>query len=799
MRRTLLGIIGLLALLSCSSEMQDGGTPLVKLGAGQKQYMVEVDGGVVNIPVYSNGAYHLEILSKDHEWLKLTMPSKLEENGYIRAECDFNSSFRRQVIFLLKSDVDSRSDTLLFRQKGLKEAKLSIDNRSIQAKGAGGEEKFVLDTNIPSDQIKKDIVYPGEEEWISGLCVSDSGELSFKTVPNQDEDVPRTAQIRLQFTDGWGEDMSLTLNVIQRTKTEKLGTVIGFDELKMDVVKSGKPIDEYVIIEGIVVSDRSSRNAGDNDQLTPSAIDYSLDQRTIYLESMDGTSGVCLITATTDDNQDTEQFERVQVLLYGAVPTLYEDPMYLVISNVTSSMFVSREKLKDGESPCPEKRLYMNQLTDSDIFTYVSLQDVEIPIRKGALMPVNEGYTVATNGHRLTKYPRLIRDINGDDMYMYVNTTCQFRNDGSVLPYGSGSISGVVVHEQFPRYQWRNQADPLDMDEDPTLGNIGKFQIRPQSRDDVFRNMNASVEDGFSKLLVEYRFVNPDEAKGVCLPTYGTNGWFTHTYQSKYTGTKDKEYTNEDYYHLHHDITISFDYLGPIGNKEKYLFGRHVGNENGIGIILDPSKEHWSPATASLVDRTGDKPQWCGPGAESPFCHMEKDVYPSINYTSSSMEGKGLVPTECLTAVEANHWWDYERNKPYSWLVKFSTAGISASQLSLQISTLNTSQTFYSPRYWKLEWSTTEDQNDNYWTPIAEYIVPDIGVWSNAMFHSITAYKQINFALPLQMLGKPNVYLRLSPANDLCSSGFDYADSHLNASETDVHCNAISYLAIRYN
>lgn len=74
------------------------------------------------------------------------------------------------------------------------------------------------------------------------------------------------------------------------------------------------------------------------------------------------------------------------MLLYGAVPTPYEDPMYLVISNVTSSMFVSREKLKDGESPCPEKRLYMNQLTDSDIFTYVSLQDVEIPIRKGALM-----------------------------------------------------------------------------------------------------------------------------------------------------------------------------------------------------------------------------------------------------------------------------------------------------------------------------------------------------------------------------------------------------------------------------
>ena len=185
---------------------------------------MEVDGGVVNIPVYSNGAYHLEMISSDNDWLNLQMPSNLSENGYIRAECDFNASFRRQVVFSLCSDVDERRDTVILRQKGLKEALLTMDNRSLVAKGAGGEDVFEINTNIPASQIEKSITYTDESgtgsDWIKDVAISDEESekkvIKLKTDPNPDEEVPRSAEIRLKFIDGWGESVTLQLNVIQR-------------------------------------------------------------------------------------------------------------------------------------------------------------------------------------------------------------------------------------------------------------------------------------------------------------------------------------------------------------------------------------------------------------------------------------------------------------------------------------------------------------------------------------------------------------------------------------------------------
>lgn len=791
--------------VSCSEGLQRD-FPLVKLGAGEKEYLMEIDGGAVNIPVYSNGPYHLEITSSDSDWLRLTLPSNRSANGYIRAECDFNDSFRRQVIFTLCSDVDSRRDTVVFRQKGFKTARLAIDNRSLLTKGAGGEESFSLNTNIPSDQIAKLVTYSSGDEsgqgWITDISLAEGGDgtcsIKLTTEPNPDELAPRTAQIRLEFVDGWGERISLPLNVIQRTSLETVGTPVTMDQLKYEIVKDGSAIDSYVIVEGIVVSSKQNRNAGENKQVTSVSIDYSYDQRTIYLEAEDGSQGICLVTSTEEDNQ-VNLYDHIQVLLYGTAPTLSEDPEFLVINGVKSGMFVSALSGQPFDVPVKERSI--RDLTDEDIFTYVKLKDVEIPMRKGDLMPVNEGYTIAAAGHRLDKFPRLIRDINGDDMYLYTNSTCQFRNDGTILPYGSGSISGVIVHERFPHFEWENQAELEDMEYEPTLGRIGTYQIRPQIKDDIWKEMKADVEDSFSKLLVEYRFWNPDKQRGVCLPTYGTNGWFTHTYQTKYTGVASKNYTG-DSFDQHFFPSIGFDYLGPKGKKENYLFGKHVGNENGLGIVLDPSKERWNPSMESLVDMSDPShPQWCGPHATDPTCYMTPDEYISINYYNNSAAnvGKGLVPEGCYTTFSSDYWWDYETGRPYGWLLNFSTAGISATSLSLQIAQLNTCQSFYTPRYWKLEWSVTDDQNDNNWREIAQYTVPDISVWSMPLYHSVVGFKQMNFALPAEMLGKDNVYIRLSPRSDVCSSGADYADARLRDADNNAHTSSISYIAVRYN
>lgn len=799
--------LSLLSVFSCAKR-ENGEVPLVKLGAAVKEFVAEADGGIINIPVYSNGSYHVEMLSSDNDWLLMTLPSDKGKDDYIRAECDFNTSFKRQAVFVLCSDVDSRRDTVTVKQKGLQEAFIAMDELSVQARGAGGDSTYVLKTNVPFADLNKTVIYDteGSDEWIREISVTDvpgtSRTMTISTLRNADEDNPRTATVRFRFTDGWGETVSMSFNVIQRTAREKIGTTISMRDLKYIYVESGKPIDKYIIVEGIVVSNNAGRNAGEDEQLTTSTIDYSGDQRTIYLESYDGTQGICLMTTTAEENI-TSQYDHLQVLLYNTVPVLHSDPERLTVSGVRSAMIVGQSR--GSAADVPVKRKYIADLTDDDIYTYVQLQNVEIPVRKGDLMPVNEGYTIAANAHRFAKYPRLIRDSNGDWMYLLTNTVCQYRNDGTRLPYGSGSMSGVIVHERFPRFDWRNAADPAEMDLDPTLGRIGTYQLRHQTKDDVWSGMQDDFENGFSKLLAEYRYWRPDKVNGVCLPTYGDNGWFTHTYQTKYTGSETKNYVGE-YFNQHFDRGGSMDYLGPKGTNKNYMFGINYGNKNGLGIILDPAREKYSSDLEDLVDKSNPaRPQWCGPNAPSDYCfYGDGENAFNINWNgnesrSTSLRGKGHVPSECYTAFSSNYWWDYENGKSYAWLLKFSTSGIAASHLSLQIATLNSSQTFYAPRYWKAEWATTDNQDDANWHLIAEYTVPDVSVWSNTLYSSCVGYKQINFDLPLEMLGKDNVYIRLTPTSDLCSSGIDYAEARLGDSSTDTHNNTISYIAIRYN
>ena len=125
----------------------------------------------------------------------------------------------------------------------------------------------------------------------------------------------------------------------------------------------------------------------------------------------------------------------------------------------------------------------------------------------------------------------------------------------------------------------------------------------------------------------------------------------------------------------------------------------------------------------------------------------------------------------------------------------------------MQIAVMNTQQTFFSPRFWRAEWALTDSQDpkdDSQWHLIGDYTVPDVSVWANTLYSSITAYKYINFELPQEILGHDNVYVRLRPTSDLCSNGSDYANARLHESSkgaalADQHASCLSYFAIRYN
>lgn len=807
-----------MSMVACTID-DAADVPLVKLGAVEKEFVVEADASTFDIDIYTNGAYHIERINEAN-WLNLTCGETTDGKAKITAECEFNEDFKRKAGFVLCSDVDARRDTVYVKQKALIDAQISFENSSVIVAGAGGENRSAIKTNVPFEEITVDITYANEQyvDWIESIEIIDAEtedrELVIKTTQNEEEEAPRSAMVELSFTDGWDETVAVEFNLLQRTAKETLGRNITIEEFRQNYVLD-KKIEDYVIIEGIIVSNSANRNAGENTQTTTSSIDYTVSERTAYLESYDGKYGISILTTEPEDNV-FEQYDHVQILVQGASAYLVMNPDRYELRDVTRAMVISR--VAGSASDVPVKEKYMNELTDDDIYTYVTLKDVEFPIRKGGLTPINGGYAIETNASRLSKYPLLVRDINGDDMYVMTNTTCKYRSDGTRLPYGSGKISGVIVHERFSRFEWRNGADPAEMEDDPTLGFIGRYQIRHQTKGDIWDNMSNSVEDSFSALLTEYRYWNPDLENKVQRPTYGTNGWLTHTYQEKYSGSANKEYLQATY-QQHMWGAGTYDYLGPVGNNASYYFGANYGNKNGIGVVIDPSKESWNPLMDDLVSHNPDGTlEWCGPYAADPNAASGTGGWPGndaipkdsdqINYNgSTSMRGKGNVYGACYTAFANHFWWDDDTNRPYAWLINFSTAGITTSHISMQIYVMNTQQTFFSPRFWCAEWSLTDSQapeDDSQWNMIGEYTIPDVSVWANTLYSSITAYKGINFELPQEILGHDNVYIRLRPTSDLCSNGADYANAHLNESKSGAalyaeHASSLAYFAIRYN
>ena len=787
-----------LTALSCSLD-ETADIKLVELGTPLEDNVciVEAEGGEYELEIYSNGSYHIEMLDQS-SWLTLSA-MKGNGDGTLTLTSTGNDEFKRMTSFALCSDVDERRDTVYVKQKGKIEANLSMGNTSMVVPGAGGESKASLSTNIPFEYFKVNVDYNDPENvgWLDPEKVSMAGDgqdrtLSIWTDPNPDDVSVRTASLNLSFVDGWGDKVALELIVMQKNSNEGLGVLKSFAEIRSTYPNGGEVTEDY-ILEGIVVSNTEGGNAGENEQISASAIDYTVSHRTVYVQSLDGKYGFSLLTETEEDNI-FKQFNKVRVLLKGTEIYLFDNPAkYYQIKGVKKSMVASN--VKAAESEIVVKQKHFNDLTDDDIFTYVTLKDVEFPVRKGSICPINEGYSIAGKSDRIAKFPLLVRDINGDSFYMYTNTVCTYRNDGTRVPQGSGNISGVIVHERFSRFEWKNGMDLLDMETDPELGNIGRYQIRHQTKSDIYDQMQMDFKDSFSELLVEYRYWNPDIENGVQRPTYGDNGWFTHTYQKKYTGTEAKEYT-EEVYKQHMSAEVCFSYLGPIGLAGT-MFGANTGNVNGLGIVLDSDKDRYNPEMSEWVGEFNGTRQWLAPETS-----MADAEIPMRVANAGSGAGKGWCSSDCYCAFRSLKWWDFDQNRGYAWMLNFSTKGVS-SKLSMQISVLNSSQRFHSPRYWKAEWSEVDSMDpskDAQWHPIGEYTVPDISQWTGTLFSSVVGYKAINMDLPAELLGKDNVYIRLMPVNDLCSSGGDYTDTFITDDEDgDKHASSIDYIAIRYN
>ena len=262
MKKSIFIIASLLLLAACKVD-DSAFVPLVELGTPESFYLLEADGGKIDLQIYSNSDYTVK-LDRDASWLSLGATGG-KGDGTISVTASLNEGFRRMAGLVLCSKLDTRRDTVLIKQKGMMETTLSIDNPSIIGAGSGGDAVAPINTNIDFSDMQVTINYLEDSDWITGVTI-EGGNIRITTLPNEDPVKVRTAAVILSFVDGWGELFQLQLNFSQKNANEILGELIPIADLR-SYYEDGV-INEDILVEGIVVSNTPGGNAGENEQKT---------------------------------------------------------------------------------------------------------------------------------------------------------------------------------------------------------------------------------------------------------------------------------------------------------------------------------------------------------------------------------------------------------------------------------------------------------------------------------------------------------------------------------------------------
>ncbi|MGN0188217.1 MAG: DUF5689 domain-containing protein [Candidatus Cryptobacteroides sp.] len=753
-----------IAAALCGCSMDDGDRfDFIELGITDK--LVEIppravwsDGKMTDslcryVTVYSNKECVLAYDDGEVGWMKMTdgvRNTALRQMVFkgdctFKVECSQNDDYVRAVKLVVRTSDNMRTDTIVVRQEGKRYPQITPASGTLILKGsADGKESIALETNIDDiENISVNVKYPQDEgaSWVRNVTVT-RDEVTVESSANPSATSLRFATVTLSYTDGEGTEYPKDLYLIQRTSSDGLGEPKSFADVRA-VGIAGKDVEiaDNILVEGYVVSSLESGNVGEIVKTSSEAADYESYKNNVYFESLDGQYGFLLKTATVSDNIFS-RYDRVTLLLRGASIRKETEPERYVISGITTANVIAQNASRKGDVPVKEK--FVGELTDEDIYTYVTLKDCEFGVRKGPLTPVNEGYTLGKNKGHLVSYPRIVRDSQGGSIYMYTNTTCPYRRNGVRLPYGSGTLSGVVVYELYPGYVYGDGAT------DDLSGNIGRYQIRHQSYDDIA----FDKESGFSSTLVEYCYTSGFKTDGKVYyfePTDGgSNGRFYHS-----TGIKPVKPLS------------TFNYIGWVGTSTGLApFKNHIGFDSSLAEPLG-----YTFASGITFD-----------------------------YTNTNADGAGKVgmvgSTEIMDGWRCTSWWDDANDLPYYWVIELSTAGISASHLSVIFTAYGgeTGAVAKSPYYWKIQWSQTGEGTD--WKDVAEYVVPDGVVNGTYKEWQLPAMKQYDFPLPLDLLGKDKVYIRLVPANKITNSV--YFNEGVLADGKDAS-NALDYFAIRYN
>lgn len=393
------------------------------------------------------------------------------------------------VVFYIKDGTDAETRaTIKLTQSALAPTfTLSSEAEQYYANGKSYTIPSVVNNIWSSD----DIIIRPSADWIKGAAVDSTG-LRFNLDRNQ-EGAPRTGSINVDYVEGdYGVHAEFHL-------TQLSNMWLSMEELR--ALPAGQLVNDDML-EGFIVSDPSSPNICSSPQVGQYSFDRSENGRTAYLEGVDGMYGVMLKFTSASENT-ARQFEKVRINLNGATLERETNPLRVTLSGLRSSSITRLAEPDEGAVPVKTRTIA--QLSESDIYTLVSIQNVEILQKDGSFTNCNDAYSYkdANNPYSGTDKPwwdvapLLVYDRNGGSISMLTNAAAPWRRNGvdlgaladpakPLVPQGSGTLSGIIVSDDVAPVRF---------------GNLGKYQIRPMKLEDI-----ALDEASFSSTVVEWNW-----------------------------------------------------------------------------------------------------------------------------------------------------------------------------------------------------------------------------------------------------------------------------------------------------
>lgn len=431
-------VCGLAALAAVGCSVDDAETIRVReLTAAEHELFVPASGGTAQIQLYSNGRVRVEALNDIGGWASVDR-SEFDGDGWFPVTFTENDSFRRMAKLRFVLDGGTRADTVCIKQYGVVP---SLECPAPYKAIRGSVETFTqfeIDTNIPLGDFAVATAYVGPtRDWIRSVQ-PEQGMLVVDTKPNPGDDVCK-AVVNLSYVDGWEETFSANLYITQADKDDEFGREVSFADVRALATAEGTAVDEDILIEGIVVSDFHSKNMEANPSVSYDKVDVTVNDCTAYLESPDGRYGFRLRFDTPEDNV-LARGTRLSLSLSGTVLTREENPERYTISSLVGENMVESAA---GEA-IPVKQRRISELTDDDVYTFVSLENTEFLFKEGSYANVYENYSLSSdvnasqtgNNNRMDGWASLLMDDAGNSIYAPVNMLCLWRRSGQGVPRG---------------------------------------------------------------------------------------------------------------------------------------------------------------------------------------------------------------------------------------------------------------------------------------------------------------------------------------------------------------------------